>query len=261
MDPISRREVWNLIQSAKDPIAHPGRAIVLTTHSMEEAEILGDRISIMAKGVLRCLGTSIRLKQRFGAGFTVQVQPETPDGAAAIAAAFEQIGVRSEAGHAVTNQLAGGGATDAVDQRIAGGDAASLPVSRFAVPREKEGQLVQAFEAIDAATGVGELTLKLTTLESVFLAIAKEAEIAEANGKLVKVQVESPLLHGGGREVSVQMGVDQQMLNLRAATNEFGHFVLDIEWGQNEEGTFDVVSTELRAATEVEVQAHARAAA
>ena len=50
-------------------------------------------------------------------------------------------------------------------------------------------------------------------------------------------------------------------MNLRAATNEFGPFVLNVEWGQNEEGTFDVVSTELRAATEAEVQAHARTSA
>lgn len=66
MDPISRRYVWDIIQEAK-----AGRAIVLTTHSMEEADILGDRIAIMARGKLRCLGSSIRLKQKFGAGYQV----------------------------------------------------------------------------------------------------------------------------------------------------------------------------------------------
>jgi ABC-type multidrug transport system ATPase subunit len=45
MDPISRRYVWDIIQDAKK-----GRAVVLTTHSMEEADILGDRIAIMARG-------------------------------------------------------------------------------------------------------------------------------------------------------------------------------------------------------------------
>lgn len=66
MDPISRRYVWDIIQEAK-----VGRAIVLTTHSMEEADILGDRIAIMALGRLRCLGSSLRLKQRFGSGYQV----------------------------------------------------------------------------------------------------------------------------------------------------------------------------------------------
>lgn len=64
MDPISRRQVWDIIENAKK-----GRVIILTTHSMEEADILGDRIGIMAKGRLRCIGTSIRLKSRFGTGF------------------------------------------------------------------------------------------------------------------------------------------------------------------------------------------------
>ena len=68
MDPISRRHVWDIIKDAKR-----GRAIVLTTHSMEEADVLSDRIGIMAKGRLRCIGTSIRLKSRFGTGFITNV--------------------------------------------------------------------------------------------------------------------------------------------------------------------------------------------
>ncbi len=46
MDPISRRATWDIIEAAK-----PGRAIVLTTHSMEEADILGDRIAIMVSAL------------------------------------------------------------------------------------------------------------------------------------------------------------------------------------------------------------------
>lgn len=50
-----------------------GRAIVLTTHSMEEADVLGDRIAIMARGRLRCIGSSTHLKHRFGSGYQVQL--------------------------------------------------------------------------------------------------------------------------------------------------------------------------------------------
>ena len=42
---------------------------MLTTHSMEEADVLGDRIAIMARGRLRCIGSSIHLKHRFGSGY------------------------------------------------------------------------------------------------------------------------------------------------------------------------------------------------
>ena len=62
----------SLIYLSFSPPSQVGRAIILTTHSMEEADILGDRIAIMALGRLRCLGSSLRLKQRFGAGYQVR---------------------------------------------------------------------------------------------------------------------------------------------------------------------------------------------
>ncbi|KAI7986720.1 ABC transporter A family member 2 [Camellia lanceoleosa] len=68
MDPITRRHVWDIIENAKK-----GRAIILTTHSMEEADILSDRIGIVAKGTLCCIGTSIRLKSRFGSGIVANM--------------------------------------------------------------------------------------------------------------------------------------------------------------------------------------------
>lgn len=42
------------------------RCIVLTTHFMDEADILGDRIAIMSEGHLRCVGGSLFLKKEFG---------------------------------------------------------------------------------------------------------------------------------------------------------------------------------------------------
>ena len=56
--------MWKIIEDAKK-----GCAIVLTTHSAEEAHILTDRIGILAKGRLRCIGPPKRLTSRFGAGF------------------------------------------------------------------------------------------------------------------------------------------------------------------------------------------------
>ncbi|KAI9362502.1 hypothetical protein DFJ73DRAFT_812657 [Zopfochytrium polystomum] len=64
LDPEVRRMIWGIIQGAR-----VGRTIVLTTHSMEEAESVCTRIGIMAKGTLRCLGNPLRLKERYGAGF------------------------------------------------------------------------------------------------------------------------------------------------------------------------------------------------
>lgn len=49
------------------------RIVVLTTHYMDEADILGDRIGIMAKGKMTCLGSSIFLKSKFGVGYNLTV--------------------------------------------------------------------------------------------------------------------------------------------------------------------------------------------
>ena len=75
LDPISRRHLWDLVDSVKQ-----NRAIILTTHSMEEADILGDRIGIMVRGKLHCVGTSLRLKARFGSGYRVSVRVQAGDG-------------------------------------------------------------------------------------------------------------------------------------------------------------------------------------
>ena len=48
-----------------------GKVILLTTHFMDEADILADRKAIMSNGTLRCYGSSLFLKNRFGAGYHV----------------------------------------------------------------------------------------------------------------------------------------------------------------------------------------------
>jgi len=75
LDPINRFQVWKLIHRLKR-----SRVVVLTTHSMEEAEALSDRIAILVNGRLRCIGSSLYLKNRFGGGYQVRIltkQPET----------------------------------------------------------------------------------------------------------------------------------------------------------------------------------------
>ncbi len=50
-----------------------GRIIILTTHYMEEADILADRIAIMHEGKIHCLGSPLFLKNRFGVGYNLTV--------------------------------------------------------------------------------------------------------------------------------------------------------------------------------------------
>ena len=56
-----------------------GRVLILTTHFMDEADILGDRIAIMAGGLIKCCGTSLFLKRRFGVGYNLIIAKENKD--------------------------------------------------------------------------------------------------------------------------------------------------------------------------------------
>ncbi|KAG1652003.1 ATP-binding cassette sub-family A member 3 [Nymphon striatum] len=61
MDPSARRSTWDLLNQQKK-----NRTILLTTHYMEEADVLGDRIAILANGELQCCGSSMFLKKKYG---------------------------------------------------------------------------------------------------------------------------------------------------------------------------------------------------
>ena len=78
MDPHNRQLCWQLMQQAKTK-----STVLFTTHSMEEADLLGDQLGIMAKGKLQASGTSLELKQKHGDGYglnCVKLVAETPVG-------------------------------------------------------------------------------------------------------------------------------------------------------------------------------------
>lgn len=66
MDLGARRNLWDMLKSFKKD-----RIIILTTHYMDEADVLGDRIGIMVRGELKCIGSSLFLKNRFGVGYRI----------------------------------------------------------------------------------------------------------------------------------------------------------------------------------------------
>ena len=67
MDPVARRFMWRVI--ARIATERKQASVILTTHSMEEAEALCNRIGIMVGGRLRCLGPAQHLKNKFGRGY------------------------------------------------------------------------------------------------------------------------------------------------------------------------------------------------
>ena len=64
VDPSSRRALWDVLEKEKE-----GRTILLSTHFMDEADVLGDQIAIMSAGRLEAIGSSFALKSKYGVGY------------------------------------------------------------------------------------------------------------------------------------------------------------------------------------------------
>ncbi|XP_029463774.1 ATP-binding cassette sub-family A member 12 [Rhinatrema bivittatum] len=64
VDPCSRRSIWDIISKHK-----AGKTIILSTHHLDEAEVLSDRIAFLEQGGLKCCGSPLYLKEKFGDGY------------------------------------------------------------------------------------------------------------------------------------------------------------------------------------------------
>jgi len=74
MDPVSRRHVWSLIQRLKLE-----KSIIMTTHAMEEAEMLSDKLIVLDQGEVKCVGSPLQLKNMIGKGYRIQMICEKED--------------------------------------------------------------------------------------------------------------------------------------------------------------------------------------
>ena len=158
MDPFSRRSTWNMLIANK-----VGRAMVLTTHFMDEADLLGDRVAIMAEGRLQCCGSSLFLKNRFGAGYrlicTRKMQARCDANAieAMLQTHVPQAKLLTDVGAEMTYQLPTEGAK-------------AFPN----MLRQLDEQLEQL--------GVAEYGVSQVTMEEVFLKVGKSATEAASGG-------------------------------------------------------------------------------
>ncbi|TYZ68281.1 hypothetical protein PybrP1_002937 [[Pythium] brassicae (nom. inval.)] len=150
MDPYSRRSTWEILLNNRQ-----NRVVVLTTHFMDEADILGDRIAIMAEGELRCCGSSMFLKNRYGAGYNFTlVKHEScreSDLITFVMMSVANAKILSNVGAEISFQL----------------------------PLDSTGQFATMFEALDdrlAEFGVLSYGISVTTLEEVFIKVAEAGD-------------------------------------------------------------------------------------
>lgn len=76
LDPQSRRAVWDMLEGLK--ARHAALAIVLTTHAMDEANALCDRVAIMDRGKILCEDAPEALKRSLPTGERVELETDRP---------------------------------------------------------------------------------------------------------------------------------------------------------------------------------------
>ena len=76
MDPQAKRFMWTII--SKISTLRKKSTVILTTHSMEEAEALCTKIGIMVNGSFKCFGSSQHIKNKFGTGYEIEVKITWP---------------------------------------------------------------------------------------------------------------------------------------------------------------------------------------
>jgi len=158
MDPYSRRSTWQILQNARE-----GRVMVLTTHFMDEADILGDRIAIMADGRVQCSGSPMFLKRRFGVGYILTLIKATP--AARVDAILNLIRAHVPDASIATNVGA------ELSLRLPLTASSSFP----AMLAELDGAL--------KPFGVASYGISITSVEDVFLKISAGEHFAGAGSK------------------------------------------------------------------------------
>ncbi|KPA77105.1 ATP-binding cassette protein subfamily A member 3 putative (ABCA3) [Leptomonas pyrrhocoris] len=147
LDVGARRQVWELLKRMAQ-----SRTLLLTTHYMDEADLLGSRIGIMSQGRLKCTGSSLFLKSRLGVGYNIVISIDPEIDAASV-------------DDAVLGAVAGA--------TVLGHNGCELS---YQLPSSSVDQFPALLSEIDSveAEGIRGYALSATTLEEVFLKVSEE---------------------------------------------------------------------------------------
>lgn len=196
LDPLSRRKIWDIL------LAERGRrTIILTTHFLDEADLLADHIAILSRGTLKAEGSSVELKNRLGAGYRIHVpnRNNAQDDQHEHQKDHQQD--QQQEHHVLPN-------VDGVRKKV------SFDVTSYLAP--SSALAAQVIRALEAA-GVHDYKFSGPTIEDVFLQLAEEVRGASnekgatADSKLAGKQkdvetVSTTEKHQSGDEVAMTLG-------------------------------------------------------
>ncbi|NXA95414.1 ABCA5 protein, partial [Melanocharis versteri] len=155
MDPKAKQHMWRAIRAA---FKNKERAAILTTHYMEEADAVCDRVAILVSGQLRCIGTVQHLKSKFGRGYFLEMKlRESAD--------VQQVEyLQSQILHIFPN---------------ANRQESFASILAYKIPKEDVQSLSHSFsklEEVKHTFSIEDYSFSQATLEQVFVELAKEQE-------------------------------------------------------------------------------------
>ncbi|XP_063149515.1 cholesterol transporter ABCA5-like [Candoia aspera] len=163
MDPKAKQHMWKAIRAA---FKSKERAAILTTHYMEEAEAVCDRVAILVSGKLRCIGTVQHLKSKFGKGYFLEMKlKQVPD-----------IQMKEQLQRAILRIFPNGRPQESFNSILS-----------YKIPKEDVYSLALSFSKLEEAKhafNIEEYSFSQATLEQVFVELAKEQEEEDSFGTL-----------------------------------------------------------------------------
>lgn len=209
MDQVSRRRVWDLLRRKR-----PGRVTLLTSHSMDECEALGDRIAILRSGALACVGSALFLKQRFGVGYNlVLAAPISSHGAGASDSTISALPGRDSMLALVRQHVAAASFAD-------GGVARAGETAHIVLPLSSTPSFPALLRGLDDVWK-GEYSLAVTSMEDVFIA-ASAASSSRTAGAALPLKAGSDSVSDAG-EVAAPFFANPDSHRLRGSRLMFAH--------------------------------------
>ncbi|XP_033100067.1 ATP-binding cassette sub-family A member 3-like [Anneissia japonica] len=150
MDPDARRFTWDLLQRHRE-----GRTILLTTHFMDEADLLGDRIAIMSTGEFQCCGSSLFLKKNYGVGYHMVIVKKSDCDVHRLTTVIQKHVPDAELESNVGSEIS------------------------FVLPSESSGKFEVLFEELESnksSFGIASYGASVTTMEEVFLKVGESTD-------------------------------------------------------------------------------------
>ena len=183
MDPKSRRFMWDLLTATMS-----GRAVILTTHVMEECEALCGRVGIMVGGRLRCLGSPAHLKAVHGDNFQLDVNVPVGEQQGAFVSAMQERWPAAKCIEAHGNAmkfrlprwqkqaelLSSVASPSSMSARMREGASSSAPAAALSIGAVF--RWVENLPSVLPGVRVSEYSVSETTLEQIFVGYAKTQE-------------------------------------------------------------------------------------